>query len=231
MGGLDPRTKLALLFTVTTLMFSTSNQGAMLVVKLVLALVPFVLLASAGRWPTAAKYLLLYAACFLLERAAFVWLQGLASFAALSLASIMTRFAPGIMVGAWFVATTSVSDFLTAMRRLYVSEQVLIPFSVIFRFFPTIAEEYHAISDAMRLRGVRLGGGKMTKLFEYRVVPLIVSVVRVGDELSAAALCRGLGAPVQRTVRGRVRLRAQDALVLGGCVACYAVFVVSHFGA
>ena len=106
---LDPRTKLALLFTVTTLMLGASNEGAMLAVKMLLSLVPFVLILSVGRWQMASKYLLFYALCFLAERIAFSSLHGLAAFAVLALTSIMTRFAPGIMVGAYFVATTSLS--------------------------------------------------------------------------------------------------------------------------
>lgn len=68
---LDPRTKLALLFTVTTLMLGASNEGAMLAVKMLLSLVPFVLILSVGRWQMASKYLLFYALCFLAERIAF----------------------------------------------------------------------------------------------------------------------------------------------------------------
>ena len=45
---LDPRTKLILLLTVTTLMFSTSNEGIMNFVKPVLSLIPFVLILSDG---------------------------------------------------------------------------------------------------------------------------------------------------------------------------------------
>ena len=43
---LDPRTKLLLLLTITTLMFSTSNEGIMNIVKPCLSLVPFVLILS-----------------------------------------------------------------------------------------------------------------------------------------------------------------------------------------
>ena len=57
---LDPRTKLILLLTVTTLMFSTSNEGIMNFVKPVLSLIPFVLILSERRFKTAGKYLLLY---------------------------------------------------------------------------------------------------------------------------------------------------------------------------
>ena len=220
---LDPRTKLALLFTVTTLMLGASNEGAMLAVKMLLSLVPFVLILSAGRWQMASKYLLFYALCFLAERIAFSSLHGLAAFAVLALASIMTRFAPGIMVGAYFVTTTSVSEFLTAMGRLHVSEKVLIPLAVIFRFFPTIAEEWHAIGDAMRMRGIRLGGGKVGVMFEYRLVPMMISAVKIGEELSQAALTRGLGAPVKRTNLAELGFGGWDAFFLALCVGAWLV--------
>ena len=54
----DPRTKLVLLLTITTLMFSTSNEGIMNIVKPCLSLVPFVLILSEHRFKTAGKYLL-----------------------------------------------------------------------------------------------------------------------------------------------------------------------------
>ena len=43
---LDPRTKLILLLTITTLMFSTSNEGIMNIVKPCLSLVPFALILA-----------------------------------------------------------------------------------------------------------------------------------------------------------------------------------------
>ena len=225
---LDPRTKLALLFTVTTLMLGASNEGAMLAVKMLLSLVPFVLILSAGRWQMASKYLLFYALCFLAERIAFSSLHGLSAFAVLALTSIMTRFAPGIMVGAYFVTTTSVSEFLTAMGRLHVSEKVLIPLAVIFRFFPTMGEEYCAIRDAMRMRGIRLGRVGPEALFTYRVVPLVIRIVKIGDELAAAALARGLGAPVVRTRAKHVGFGGCDVLALALCVGSFVVFLCAR---
>ena len=50
---LDPRTKLLLLLTITTLMFSTSNEGIMNIVKPCLSLVPFALILSERRFKTA----------------------------------------------------------------------------------------------------------------------------------------------------------------------------------
>lgn len=218
---LDPRTKLVLLLTVTTLMFSTSNEGIMNIVKPCLSAVPFVLILSERRFKTAGKYLLLYAACFVLERIALTSFSGILSFAVLAVASVMTRFAPGIMTGAYLISSTSVSAFISAMERMHVTEKIVIPMSVIFRFFPTVSEEYQAIRDAMKMRGIRLGGKNPFLMVEYRLVPLMVSVVKIGDELSAAALTRGLGAPVRRTNICRIGFRLPDVLAILFCILCF----------
>ena len=127
---LDPRTKLILLLTVTTLMFSTSNEGIMNFVKPVLSLIPFVLILSERRFKTAGKYLLLYLTCFALERIALTTLSDLLSFVVLAMTSIMTRFAPGIMTGAWLLSSTSVSEFIAPDRENRH------PFVCYFSFFP-----------------------------------------------------------------------------------------------
>ena len=214
---LDPRTKLLLLLTITTLMFSTSNEGIMNLVKPLLSLVPFILILSERRFQTAAKYLILYAACFALERVALIWASGLPSFVLLAVTSIM---------GAYLIASTSVSEFIGAMERMHLTEKIVIPLSVIFRFFPTVSEEYQAIRDAMKMRGIRFGGKNPFLMVEYRLVPLIVSVVKIGDELSAAALTRGLGAPGRRTNLCRIGFHVQDLMAALFCVACFALFLL-----
>lgn len=51
-------------------------------------------------------------------------------------------------------------------------------------------------------------------MLEYRLVPLMVSVVKIGDELSAAALTRGLGAPVKRTNVCQIGFHVQDLIAI-----------------
>ena len=226
---LDPRTKLFMLVTITTLMFSTSNEGIMNVVKPILSLIPFALILSERRFKTAGKYALLCVACFILERLALnVW-SGMLSFMVLAVSSIMTRFAPGIMTGAYLISSTSVSEFIGAMERMHITEKIIIPLSVIFRFFPTIGEEYQAIRDAMKMRNIRFDGRNPFLMIEYRLIPLMVSVVKISDELSAAALTRGLGAPVRRTNVCEIGFHVQDIIAIVLCLACFAVFFLQKY--
>lgn len=226
---LDPRTKFFMLVTITTLMFSTSNEGIMNVVKPILSLIPFALILSERRFKTAGKYALLYVACFILERLALnVW-SSMFSFMVLAVSSIMTRFAPGIMTGAYLISSTFVSEFIGAMERMHITEKIIIPLSVIFRFFPTIGEEYQAIRDAMKMRNIRFGGRNPFLMIEYRLIPLMVSVVKISDELSAAALTRGLGAPVRRTNVCEIGFHVQDIIAIVLCLACFAVFFLQKY--
>ena len=228
-GLLDPQKPFHHFRTVTSLMLSSGNSGVMNFVKPTLSILPFVLLLSERKWRTASKYLLLYAVCFALERMALHVLSGLPAFLLLAVCSVMTRFAPGFMMGAFFISSTAVSDFIAAMKRMHITDKIVIPLSVIFRFFPTIGEENAAINDAMRMRGIRFGGRHPGKILEYRLIPLMISVVKIGDELSAAALTRGLGAPVRRTDICNIGFHAQDVVMIVLCAAAFVLTIGSRW--
>jgi len=117
----------------------------------------------------------------------------------LAYASLAMQFAP-TMITVWYcIESTKISEFMAAMNRMRFPMGLSISLAVMMRFFPTLTEEYRSIRDAMRMRGIQFGGGKVSKMVEYRLIPLLFSSISIGDELSAAAVTRGLGAPVKRT--------------------------------
>ena len=85
------------------------------------------------------------------------------------------------------------------MEKLHVSEKIIIPLTVIFRFLPMLKEEFQSIDDAMRMRGICFGGKKASKVLEYKMIPMLICSVRIGEELSAAAITRGLASGNKRT--------------------------------
>ena len=136
---------------------------------------------------------------------------------------LLLYFGPSIAMAYYVVTTTTVSEFIAGMERLHIPNQVTIPMAVMFRFFPTVMEEWHAIGDAMKMRGIRLRGGKAGSILEYRLVPMLMCSVKIGEELSAASLTRGLGGPVKRTNICDIGIHVQDALMLLLCVVGLAV--------
>jgi energy-coupling factor transport system permease protein len=152
------------------------------------------------------------------------------NYIALLCGGILTRFVVTIVMGEYLISTTSVSEFISAMERLHMPQAITIPMSVMFRLFPTIGAEWKSIRRAMGMRGIYLSGTKAGQVLEYQMVPMITSSVRIGEELSASALTRGLGAPVKRTNICRIGCRVQDGLLLFLCLAVIAIWILELCG-
>ena len=116
------------------------------------------------------------------------------------------------------ISTVTVSEFIAAFERMHLPDEVTIPFSVMFRFFPTIKEEWNDICNAMAFRGLGFTINNLffrtSLIYECSFVPLLTDTVLIADELSAAALCRGLGANKKRTYMVDVRLRPVDFILM-----------------
>ena len=142
---------------------------------------------------------------------------------------IIAQFMPA-MITAWYVIrTTKIGEYMSAMQKMHVPDGIAVSLAVVMRFFPTLKEEYSAISDAMRMRGIAFGGGKVSKMIEFRMIPLLFSCVSIGEELSAAAVTRGLGAPMQRTSPYELRFKAADWIIFGIFTLFVGLFVTVKY--
>lgn len=227
--ALDPRTKLLLLLTMATFGLGGAGGSAVDDVLPFILLLPYPLLFMAGKWKWGLFGVVAYVGSDLFMQFASPHLSGVVSFIALGSCAILNRFLPSILMAAYLMTTTTVSEFTAAMQRIHVSEKIIIPLSVMFRFFPTVADEAASISRAMRMRDIRMGGRNVAKMLEYHMVPLMTCCVKIGEELSAAALTRGLGGMVKRTNICEIGFRAQDFISLALCLVPWALLVIDVF--
>ncbi|MDO4900747.1 energy-coupling factor transporter transmembrane component T [Actinomyces sp.] len=221
----DPRTKLLLVCVI--------NVAALTRVDLTASLVAFIcaalLLATARSWRMLGALALLFAVCRttrLLASEVFddpVWhTLGAVGF-------FLGNYLPAVAIGAYLVSTTTPSELIEALRRLHAPEALVIPMSVMLRFFPTLAEEMTAVVQAARLR--RLHSGRWgflrepVRAIEHIMVPLLVSSTRIGDELAASALTRGLGGSRRRTSIIQLGFGTGDLLGLTMAVVIMGVFI------
>ena len=208
-GFLDPRTKLALVLILALFVMGGLGGEALRPIKTALSALPFALLLVERQGKRFLRGVLMLAVGYGLLFA-LPYLPGVLNFLALMCGGILTRFVVTVVMGEYLIASTSVSEFISAMERIKMPQAITIPMSVMFRLFPTIGAEWRSIRRAMRMRGIHLGGAKATQVLEYQLVPMMTSTVRIGEELSASALTRGLGGPVRRTNICRIGFRAQD---------------------
>lgn len=225
---LDPRTKLVMLFDIALFVLGSAGGGSVEPLVPILCAMPAVLMLSAKKWKGAATYLLVYLLSWLTYTQLVPLTKGAVNFILLGCSGMLSRFLPGIAMGGYLVSTTTVSEFTAAMLRLHLSEKIIIPLSVMFRFFPTVMDEAASINAAMRMRGIYMGGKNVGKMLEYRLVPLMTCCVKNGEDLSAAALTRGLGGEVKRTNICKIGFHIQDYLLFVVCLIPYAVWIMGR---
>ncbi len=209
---LDPRTKLLLLVVINVVIIGTGFTGTDFILRIVCAFIPFVLFFIIRRPRTALLYGVVCAFMLFAEGVLIPSTKGIVNLLLIITLGPFSRILVGYAFAWYMMCSTTVSEFVTAMKKMHVPDAITIPLSVMFRFFPTLSEEGRAIRDAMRLRGIRLGGqnGGIIRQLEYVIVPLMMSTVRIGDELSAASLTKGLNAGKPRTHICRVRMELWD---------------------
>ena len=219
---LDPRTKLFLLITLSSLMLSSGNSNIMLYLKPFLAFMPFVLLLFSKKYIAGFVFIILFIIGFFLEIYMVTFGNSTLAFIVMSVSAIITMFAPCVISAFYLMSTTSVSEFMGAMKKMHVTDKITIPLSVIFRFFPTVREDARSINTAMKMRGIT--AKKPMMMFEYRVIPLMISTIKAGEELSCSALTRGLGSPKKRTNMCDIGFRVWDYIFFALCIGAIFLF-------
>ena len=210
---LDPRSKLLILVLFSVVVMIDIVDGPAYIVRIIMTFIPVFLVCLEGEIRIGARFTVLFIAASLLQNYTQQNIGGIARMLVLFLCYMITQFAP-VMITVWyFISTTRISEFMAAMNRMHAPQGLSISIAVMMRFFPTLAEEYRSIRDAMKMRGVQFGGGKATKMVTYRLIPLLFSSISIGDELSAAAITRGLGAPVKRTNVCEIGFHMHDFLI------------------
>lgn len=211
---LDPRTKLLLVLVISTVLITSGSGGMIDIIRIVLASIPIFLFLMAKEVEKSLKILVVYTLVYLAELLIAPMTSGILGFLLVALSGIFTRFLPGLAMGYYFLSTTTVSEFVASMERMHVTQKIIIPISVMFRFLPTVSEEMTAIRDAMRMRGIGIMKKNPLTTLEYIIVPLLMSAVKIGDELSAASLTRGLGSPNKRTNICVIGFHMQDITLM-----------------
>ena len=114
-------------------------------------------------------------------------------------AFMVRRFMLPIVAGKYLIDSTPIGLLMSALEKLKMPANIVITLSVMFRFFPTLGEEYRCIKNAMKMRGIGLNTLNIILhplvTLEYVMVPLLSSASRIGDELAAAGHTKGVDAP------------------------------------
>src|SRR5699024_3624939 len=127
---LDPRTKLAVLIVIAVFILGSSYEDIMQYYIIVLAAFSLLLLSAAITCKGAVLYILIFVGSLFLVLFVLSRLTGVANYIAVAVVGILLRFTPSVVMGYFVVTTTTVSEFVAAMERLHLPQQITIPMSV-----------------------------------------------------------------------------------------------------
>ena len=204
--SLDPRTKIFLLISISIFIFTNSSYLAEVAVIVLLMLIAL----GTGVPTLALKGAIIYIVLSILKYEVLPILPSMIA-ANLNIVTVTFRkLLPCFMAGGILVKTTSIRLLMHTLQRLHIPQTLIIPLTITIRYFPALAEERQAISDAMKMRDVK----GVAKKIEYISVPLMITASNTADELSQAITARGVDNPITKTCAIELQLAILDILVM-----------------
>ena len=223
---LDPRTKLFLLLLSNLTLFFHVN----LVTEAMLVVILLSLFFFSGRYKSGFRMAIFYGLMVSVDFLVIPYADGV-FLNLISMFSVGIRMMlPCVISGAYVFSTTTVGEMVCGLRKIKIPECIIVPSVTVIRFFPTITEDYRQIRNAMAFRGIATG--KMAILrhpvqsLEYIMMPLLMNSSNVAQDLSVAAMTKGISMPGLRTSMTELRMTAAD----GSCILAGLIPFALYFG-
>jgi len=133
-------------------------------------------------------------------------------------AFIVQRIIPFMLLGTVIQKQKNISEITMALERMRIPRGIILSIAVMFRYFPAIKGDLFIIIDAMKLKGLytakRAALIHPIRTMEFVLVPMLFKSLKTAEELSCAALIKGIENTGHKTSYFDVRLRAADVVFL-----------------
>ncbi|BAQ13877.1 hypothetical protein CBB2_1767 [Clostridium botulinum] len=209
---IDPRTKIILMILGNVAIFLAFS------IQMKISLIIFYLIFGflCGAYKSPVKISLGYFSLILIEYLARKYLRGTLVLMIVTFSQFVKMILPCALLASIMISTTKVSEFMGALNKMRVSKKVIIPLTVMIRYFPVVFEDWKNIKDSMRMRDVSptfLGFLKNpSDTIECIYVPMLMSASKVSEELSVAAITRAIENPNPRTCMVKMKMKFCDYL-------------------
>lgn len=186
---------------------------ASFVFEVAFVLLMIVLIAVQGHVVKAVKALLIYG--FLLCFYFLMQTVELGVIEVLIVVILVAKRVATIIFSAYLLlGTTSSQEMIGTMHKMYLPKAINLSLCVVIRYFPAFIEDIRQTSRAIKLRNV-----KGIKKFTSYYMPMLSSASRISDEITEAAITRGIENPCKRSSIFEYKLRLIDWFLMAVFVA------------
>ncbi len=220
---LDPKSQLALLLTVSGILMQCSMHGLLIYLNIILLFIPIIFLIKGREYKNALKNSIIFVSCLLCQFLVLPRLHGMNAILLAAVIAMFIKIMPGIILGFYIMRTIEVAELIDSLEKLHMPRVITWTISLVFRFFPTVIEELSATYDGVRIRGCSKIHMILHPLetLEYVYVPLIVSVVNIGNELLIATLTKGFSINGNRSSIAETGFSYRDYLVIAFVIVAW----------
>ena len=132
------------------------------------------------------------------------------------IAFIIQRIIPFLMLAIAIKERKNISEITTALGRCRLPKGVIISMTVMLRYFPSMKNDFLTIIEAMKLKGIDTSWRGILfhplRMLEYVIVPMLFRSLRTSEELSCAALVKGIENQGQRSSYFDVKVKGIDVI-------------------
>ncbi|MDO5574341.1 MAG: energy-coupling factor transporter transmembrane component T [bacterium] len=176
------------------------------------------IMALSGAAKTALIQLCMILSVCALQSICMILVQGSIRTFILTVLQLLPRLLLIRMLGLSLTRTMSTGEIIETLEKLKIPRMLIIPFAVTLRYLPTVKAELGFIRESLKLRGIDTSFPAFVKSpvkwMEYMLVPVLMRSLRLADELSAAAMVRGIENHTARAWLYPREYHAEKSLVL-----------------
>lgn len=131
-----------------------------------------------------------------------------------TLVYIILRMIPVMMIAYILVKDIKSNELLSAFEQIHLPKKIMLSITVALRFFPTYKLEIKMIRESLKMRNINLSIKQPLKFLEYWLVPVLMRINLIAEEMTATAMTKGVESPMRRTSFYNVKMRTVDWIFL-----------------
>ena len=215
---IDPRVRLLLVPIVGIATVAVTDRVAFMLLALGIGGVMYL----SGVYKSTTKFLFLIGSTFVLQ--CLLQKLNLTSLSVLlvTVLYVLQRIMLFAMLGASITSTLTVGELIYTLEKFRIPRRAVIPIAVTLRFLPTVKQEFGCIKESMRIRGIDTSVSGFVRhpvqWAEYMLVPMLMRSFKIADELSAAAMVRGIERKGKKTLLYEFKMNPVSLILLAGFI-------------
>ena len=150
--------------------------------------------------------------------------------------SIYKRYLQILKFIIWYISFSILAYSISISNIIWIADLFgtlvyiilrMTPVMMIAYIFPTYKLEIRMIRESLKMRNINLKITEPLKFLEYWLVPVLMRMNLIAEEMTATAMTKGVESPMRRTSFYNVRMRIIDYIFL---IIVFIIFVFLLIG-